>query len=818
MPLKKSNKTKPETKQAKVVLKTKKSESLQNKSGNKLGLNFGSSLDLLNAIENATSDILIITDHSLKIIYTSSNFTKNNLFLPDDCNLQSIISVSDKNKFLALHKNIIENNTASIIEIRLTGADENLFSCTISGSKVNPDESKTNIIFVLKDLTQKKEIEESLKANEAKFRVIFEHSNDALGMSEKGVILFVNPACVKMFGYLYAEELHGKQVSSLIVQEHRTRVKEYIKTRARGEDAPEKYETRAIRKDGSTFDVDVSVSTYKTGKKIYTLVTLRDITSKKAQEMDMVLREEHLRLITDNIPLFVSDIDTGLRYRFVNKAYENMFGIKKEQIIGSSVRDIIGDLAFEKSLPQMEKALRGEKISFENTVLDKNNNIRVINVTYIPHQQSGKITGYYILGHDITDLKKAEQKLHDAIQLNNKTISSSPIGILAYNAYTGQCIAANESAAEIVGTTTDMLLNQNFRFIESWKECGLYKAAEYTIESDKLQKINISFTTTFNKSIWANCILNTFDNNGVKHLLLLMENVTEEKNKETNIFDQKNLIEKQNQEYLKINKEFSALNTELTELNNRTMKINASLTAAIEKAEESNRLKSAFLANISHEIRTPMNAIKGFAFLLQKENLTEDKKLRYINIINERADDLLVLINDIIDISLIESKQLSMIQQKESISNLINDVFLKWTEHIRLNKQGKLSLKVNNELKKEEDIITTDINRVKQVLNNLISNSVKFTTQGTIEMGVKKSGSNVLFYIKDNGTGIPEDFKSHIFNRFSQAEKTYLSNSNGGLGLGLSISKGIIDLLGGKLWFESIENSETIFFFTIPSN
>lgn len=241
------------------------------------------------------------------------------------------------------------------------------------------------------------------------------------------------------------------------------------------------------------------------------------------------------------------------------------------------------------------------------------------------------------------------------------------------------------------------------------------------------------------------------------------------------------------------------------------------LVLAKEKAEESDRLKSAFLANMSHEIRTPMNAIIGFSNLLSSQNYSKEKQKELILYIVRSSETLLNLINDIIDISKIEAGQLRINKDDCNINELFDELLFIYDNKIIKNKNVELKI-----LKKEEGLIVhTDSNRIQQVITNLINNAFKFTEKGYIEVGYDIKISNnikeIVFYVKDTGIGISKQNQAMIFNRFmklennSESEKLYR-----GAGLGLSISKNIIELLGSKIWLESEINKGSTFYFSIP--
>ena len=234
-----------------------------------------------------------------------------------------------------------------------------------------------------------------------------------------------------------------------------------------------------------------------------------------------------------------------------------------------------------------------------------------------------------------------------------------------------------------------------------------------------------------------------------------------------------------------------------------------------EKAEESDRLKSSFLANMSHEIRTPMNAILGFTQLLKSNSLDAAKRNEYIGIIQNSGNHLLDIINDIIDISKIDSKQLDVVETNFELNLFLLEIYQLFQSVIKLKTQSnvKLSLNVNH---KSEFVISTDKTRLRQILINLVGNAIKFSPEGTVEFGYEqKDDKTLLFYIKDTGIGMTKEELTFVFDRFRQGDESS-NRPFGGTGLGLAISKEIVELIGGRIWVESVKNQGSNFYFTIP--
>jgi signal transduction histidine kinase/CheY-like chemotaxis protein len=242
------------------------------------------------------------------------------------------------------------------------------------------------------------------------------------------------------------------------------------------------------------------------------------------------------------------------------------------------------------------------------------------------------------------------------------------------------------------------------------------------------------------------------------------------------------------------------------------------LIKAKEKAEESDRLKSAFLANVSHEIRTPMNGILGFSELLKEPDLSTDDRQDFIQTIQISGARMLSTINSIIDMSKIESRIMKVDIKKTNINEKIEFAYKFFKPEVEIK---RLQFFCKTSLPSSEVTINTDNEKVYSILTNLIKNAIKFTFEGSIEFGyVLKSDSEpavLEFFVKDTGVGIPEDQKEVIFERFRQGSESQ-NRIYEGSGLGLSICKSYVEMLGGKIWLESKENKGSTFYFTIPYN
>jgi signal transduction histidine kinase/CheY-like chemotaxis protein len=238
------------------------------------------------------------------------------------------------------------------------------------------------------------------------------------------------------------------------------------------------------------------------------------------------------------------------------------------------------------------------------------------------------------------------------------------------------------------------------------------------------------------------------------------------------------------------------------------------LEIAKNKAEESDKLKSAFLMNLSHEIRTPMNAILGFSDLLSHQNLSEEDRNEYIKVIQQSGNNLLEIIDDLVEMSKIDSQIIKPNLQAFDLDELVDQLFASYE---KLYSNDKVVFKLTRPSQKIANNIVSDKVKLGEVITNLLNNAYKFTEEGFIilDYTLDEKNNSISFSVKDSGIGIPTDFQENIFKRFSKINAKGIS-ANEGLGLGLAISKAYVEMLGGQISFNSQEGVGSTFYFSIP--
>lgn len=241
--------------------------------------------------------------------------------------------------------------------------------------------------------------------------------------------------------------------------------------------------------------------------------------------------------------------------------------------------------------------------------------------------------------------------------------------------------------------------------------------------------------------------------------------------------------------------------------------IQEDLVKAKERAEESDRLKSAFLANMSHEIRTPLNGILGFCELILDDSFSKEDKLIFAKHMNKNGEDFLKLINDIMDISKIQSNQFVIHKKRFNVDQFLDDIYEEYNQsELRVHRKDIDFILVKSD-QNNDPVLFSDALKLTHVLQNLLNNSFFFTTEGYVRFGCQKTDSGFQFFVEDTGRGIDEKNKELIFKPFFKGKDPVIGNK--GFGLGLAISKGLVRLLGGDLKFDSTPNVGTRFFFTL---
>lgn len=661
------------------------------------------------------------------------------------------------------------------------------------------------VISQLRDLeNSKQKYEKQITESEERFRNLFQNSPDGIAIQQDKKVILANPAAAAFLGYENTEELEGKPISAFIHPDHLSDAFSRLEKTQKGDDSMYPIEEYLLKKDGSTMVAELSAAASTINGKPATQIYFRDITGRKAMEerladsnraslnlledltQEIEYRkktqqaleesEENFRSIFNNaqVGIFRTDLQTG-KLLLANQRMAEMFGY-------DSVEDAIENFISEERYVDKEEREKINQMltqdkSFDNheaAFYTKSGEVRWFQYSGRLYEKKGYLEG---VGIDVTERKKYEEELRQRNEFIQTILDNLPIGIAINEINSGSALYFNRKFEEIYGWP-----KENIKDIEGFFNC-VYPDEKYreTIR----QRINHDIKSGDPQRMhWENIEITT----------------------------KKGEKRKVNAVNIPLYRQNVMISTvmDITALKNAENE----LRAALIKAEESDRLKSAFLANMSHEIRTPMNSIMGFSEILGEKDVSREKQRKFAGIIHKNSMYLLQLINDIVDLAKIESGQLTLNMNKFDLNNLLNHVTESFTSDPKLTENPHLTLQLKNDTL-DRLYVTGDETRLQQILNNLINNALKFTEEGTVEFGYEKDHDNFRFFVKDTGIGIKPEHLGNVFNRFFQGDHS-LSAKYGGTGLGLSICRGLVELFDGKIAVSSTPGKGSEFSFTAP--
>ncbi|MCG8702258.1 MAG: PAS domain S-box protein [Bacteroidales bacterium] len=471
-------------------------------------------------------------------------------------------------------------------------------------------------------------------------------------------------------------------------------------------------------------------------------------------------------MVLDHITDVISIQDRFRNVITMNKAGYDFFKIKPEDVIGKKCFEVAGnksicELCATEKCYETKKPEQIEKYAKKRDIW--------LDIRSYPILNNGRIEFVIEQIRDITSVKKAElAKLESEAQYKSLFNDNNSV-MLLIDPETDAITDANDAAVNFYGYSRDNLIGMNINNINILSQDEIKKE----IEVAKSERRNYH---------------------------IFIHRLSDGRLRDVETYSGKLLI---NEKYY--------LYAIIHDISDRK-KFERELVKTRVKANESDLLKSAFLANLSHEIRTPMNGIIGFSDMLEDESLSMKQRKHYTGFIKRSAVKLLNVVNDILDIARIDSGQVDIFKERFNVNELTNSLYDFYLPDAE--KKG-IKLIINNSLPDDEAVIFSDRYKIYQVLNNLMSNSLKFTQIGSVEIGYKVEHYTLEFYVKDTGIGVPIYLQEVIFDRFRQAELDK-HRPHGGVGLGLSISKAFVELLHGKIWVESEIGQYTIFRISLP--
>jgi PAS domain S-box-containing protein len=678
------------------------------------------------------------------------------------------------------YRQIAEKGTGQV-ETRWIRKDGKIIDVILASTPLSVKDLMQEVTFTALDITGRKRVENALIESENKYRTIFENIQDVFYRVDKfGIITDISPSIYRYSGYS-REELIGKPVEE-VYENSEDRIQLLAALKERGSVAD--YDLRLKTKDGQVKWASLSIHLLvdESGLAVGIEGSLREVTTRKAAEQALKESEEKFRTLAESAPYAIMIYQDDC-WVYANPATKEISGYEPEELSGMKYWEIVAEEFRERVIGYGRERQRGElaRSSYELRIITKSGAPKWVFLTGNTTPFNGRPAGI-ISVVDISDRKRAEQALEQREAFLQKIFDVLPIGLWLSDPG-GNLIRGNPAGVRIWGAEPKV----------GQEEYSVFRARRLP-ERKEIEPDDWALAHTIRNGVTIENELLEIDSfDGEKKIIL---NFTAP-------------VLADNGEMLGaivVNNDITALKTAETELIN-----------AKDKAQESDRLKSTFLANMSHEIRTPMNAILGFTELMNQPDTTEEERGRFAAIVRNAGHRLLHIINDIIDLSKLEAKQVKMTRSVCNIRHLMLTTMDSFRNAELLEKKPELSLWLSSEGVPSNLVIETDPLRLQQVLDNLIMNAIKYSERGVIETGARIkeiTGLSYLeFFVRDQGKGIPADKLSIIFERFRQVEE---NEYHEGAGLGLSISKALVSLLGGDIGVESEVGRGTTFTFTVP--
>lgn len=638
------------------------------------------------------------------------------------------------------------------------------------------DELVTELVELQKAFTEVREkheteisrlllAEEKLSKSEEKFRKAFVTSPDSININrlEDGMYISINNGFIKIMGYT-EEEVIGKTSIELNIWENPDDRKKLVEgLLAAGE--VKNLEATFISKNGTVLYGIMSAALIDLGGIPHILSVTRDITDRKyaaiaLQESETRYREL-IELAVDGILLGSSD-GTIIG---ANSCIVNLSGRPLSHLLGMHIGGLFDPYELEMVPLRFDLLQKGEVVINERFLIRPDG-------SKIPVEMHTKMMpdgSYQSIFHDITERKEAEDALREREEWFRNLFEQSSDGIL-YLTLDGNIVTVNNSFAEMHGYNIEEIMNLNIVDLDCPESRESYP--------DRMKKLLVGENLKFE----------------VEHFHKTGYRIPMEVTAGMISLGSKNFI--------------MASHRDITE----RYKADAAMKFAMEKAEASDRLKTSFLNNISHELRTPLNGIVGFAELITGNDLDQDERKEALSMVSDCSDRLLETVTNYMDISLLVSKEMNINKTEFNPDLLLKELYAKYKQQCS---SRNLDLTLNVPYISSDVKVDSDPELFKKVMTHLLSNAVKFTEKGRITFGYRRGDVDLEFYVSDTGIGIGKEAMSRIFNHFFKEEQIR-TRPNEGSGLGLSIARNIVELLGGVLNADSEKGKGTNCTFSLP--
>ncbi len=632
--------------------------------------------------------------------------------------------------------------------------------------------------------SQKTEIsvhEKLLVKSESQYRSIFENTGTAIVIIEENkIISLVNTQFLRLTGY-NIDEIEGKLKWTYFIHENDVDFmkEQHVLRRQNPGEAKSNYQFRLITKSGDVQHITLQIGIIEGTKQ--SIASLIDITEIKDIEKSLKQSESKYRLLVENQTDLIVKVDTQGKFLFVSPSYCKTFGKTSEELLGNSFLPLVHEDDREYTEEKMKALFKPPYyVKLEQRALTVDGWRWFSWTDTAVLDENGQVSKIIGVGSDITAEKQAELKLIE----NERLMTSMILNLPGYvyrcefdDFWTMRFISSQ--CEEIIGYIPEDFVNNSMKsyndIILAEDRQKVFDDWEYAVQNKTVYEGEYRIRTKQNqiKWLWERGV-GVYNSNGD---LLYLEGYVDE------ITHIKSLINE--------------------------------ISKSKKEAEEADRLKTAFLANMSHEIRTPMNGILGFIDLLGDKDLSSEERSSYLGMIALSASRLQQTVDDIITISRLETGGIELFVSSFNLKNAVKTIIPE-IEALSQNKNIIFSMLCDESVMYDQ-IIHSDQEKVKSVLRKILHNAVKYTEKGEIVLSCTKVYDFFEFVISDTGIGIEKVREHTVFERFVQVDIED-ENAFQGVGLGMPIAKAYVEMLGGEIWFKSVEGAGTEFHFTLPVN
>jgi len=706
-----------------------------------------------------------------------------------------------------IHKVIEEGSTANVVEEKFITPSGKLLEVETIAIPIEYMGEKA-VQVIVRDISQRNRAIEALCESEDKFRTLAQSTPYAILIYQDDFFVYSNPAGENITGYPL-NELLTMRFWEVVAPEYIDLIRARGQRRQKGQSATPSYEFKIRRKDNEERWVYLTGSTIVYKGRNAGLISVVDITERKLAEEGIKQEKNLLRTLIDNLPDGIHIKDTSGR-RLVSNKNDSLFtGSNSDSSVGKTDFELIenerGRQDYNDDLMVIETGKAYLEIEAEIT--DTEGKQRWIQHSRIPlKNEDGSVKGLVGIGHDITERKQAEIMQKVLLQISNAVLTTRDLDQLfaTIQEQLGKLLDTRNFFIAFYNSEKQTFTSPFYRneqpMPNTWPAektlSGLVVKRGRTLIADEkmiaqLEQNGELDTYGEPSKVWLGVPLKVDDD--IIGLIAVQS------------YTDGSAYTSREAKML----EFVSHQVCLSVLRK---KAEQDLRDALAKAEESDRLKTAFLNNMSHEIRTPLNGILGFTSLLNEPDVTPEDQKYFYRIINKNGEQLLSIIDDIINIATIEAGQERLRETDVNIGEMFEFLFEQFKH---LTAPQNIMLNYRNGLPRSEQLIITDETKLRQILTNLLGNAFKFTDDGLIEFGCMLESFHLHFYVKDSGTGISTEAQELIFDRFRQINPNP-KREYGGNGLGLAISKAYVELMGGRIWVESELGHGSTFHFAIP--